>query len=134
MNTRAVEVRIWGRTVGAAARDPATGCYAFENSPSWRRTGIELAPAYDVTHAHNPLGEWTARHLMGVNGKFDAITRADLHDVSPQKKARQRRALEETPYEPEGWAWPCMPPGGPRRGGILRNSLWSVCSREPSFL
>ena len=38
----------------------------------------ELAPAYDVTHAHNPKGDWTNQHLMGVNGKFTAITRADL--------------------------------------------------------
>jgi serine/threonine-protein kinase HipA len=38
----------------------------------------ELAPAYDVTHAHNPRGEWTYQHLMSVNGKFDDITHADL--------------------------------------------------------
>ena len=38
----------------------------------------ELAPAYDVTHAYNPEGEWTYQHLMSVNGKFNAITRADL--------------------------------------------------------
>ncbi len=38
----------------------------------------ELAPAYDVTHAHNPQGEWTYQHLMSVNGKFSGITRADL--------------------------------------------------------
>jgi serine/threonine-protein kinase HipA len=40
-----------------------------------------LAPAYDVTHAHNPKGEWTAEHLMSVNGKFDGITRGDLIEV-----------------------------------------------------
>jgi serine/threonine-protein kinase HipA len=38
----------------------------------------ELAPAYDLTHAHNPKGEWTYQHLMSVNGKFSNITRADL--------------------------------------------------------
>jgi serine/threonine-protein kinase HipA len=38
----------------------------------------ELAPAYDLTHAHNPKGEWTYQHLLGVNGKFNNITRADL--------------------------------------------------------
>jgi serine/threonine-protein kinase HipA len=38
----------------------------------------ELAPAYDVTHAYNPQGEWTYQHLMSVNGKFNATTRADL--------------------------------------------------------
>lgn len=38
----------------------------------------ELAPAYDVTHAYNPKGQWTYQHLMGVNGKFADITRKDL--------------------------------------------------------
>ena len=38
----------------------------------------ELAPAYDVTHAYNPEGEWTYQHLMSVNGKFSDISRDDL--------------------------------------------------------
>ena len=42
-------------------------------SREWR-----LAPAYDITHAYNPKGEWTYQHLMGVNGKFGNITRDDL--------------------------------------------------------
>ncbi|MBI5202963.1 MAG: type II toxin-antitoxin system HipA family toxin [Elusimicrobia bacterium] len=37
----------------------------------------ELSPAYDITFAHNPQGEWTSRHLMSVNGKFDDIKKAD---------------------------------------------------------
>lgn len=37
-----------------------------------------LAPAYDVTFAHNPDGEWTQQHLMSVNGKFRDFTRDDL--------------------------------------------------------
>ena len=37
----------------------------------------ELAPAYDVTHAYNPKGEWTDQHLMSVNRKFNDITRDD---------------------------------------------------------
>jgi serine/threonine-protein kinase HipA len=42
----------------------------------------ELAPAYDVTYAHNPKGEWTYQHLMSVNGKFSAISRDDLMVVA----------------------------------------------------
>lgn len=42
----------------------------------------ELAPAYDVTHAFNPLGEWTYQHLMSVNSKFADINRADLLAVA----------------------------------------------------
>ena len=41
-----------------------------------------LAPAYDVTHAHNPKGKWTNQHLMSVNGKFTGITRDDLLTVA----------------------------------------------------
>jgi len=40
--------------------------------------GWELAPAYDVTHAYNPRGEWTYQHLMSVNGKFKEIGREDI--------------------------------------------------------
>lgn len=40
--------------------------------------GWELAPAYDVTFAHNPKGEWTNQHLMAVNGKFKGLTAGDL--------------------------------------------------------
>ncbi|MCR4298212.1 MAG: type II toxin-antitoxin system HipA family toxin [Gallionella sp.] len=55
--------------------DDHTKNFAFrlKQGESW-----ELAPSYDVTHAYNPKGEWTYQHLMSVNGKFSAITRADL--------------------------------------------------------
>ncbi|HWS40243.1 MAG TPA: type II toxin-antitoxin system HipA family toxin [Arenimonas sp.] len=38
----------------------------------------ELAPAYDITFAHNPKGEWTNQHLMSVNGKFKDFLQGDL--------------------------------------------------------
>lgn len=38
----------------------------------------ELSPAYDITHAHKPGNKWISQHLMGVNGKFAQITRADI--------------------------------------------------------
>ena len=41
-------------------------------------TAWTLAPAYDVTFAHNPKGEWTSQHLMSVNGKFRDFTVEDL--------------------------------------------------------
>lgn len=37
-----------------------------------------LAPAFDVTHAHNPKSQWVYQHLMAVNGKFKDITVKDL--------------------------------------------------------
>ncbi len=41
-------------------------------------TAWALAPAYDVTHAYNPDGQWTFQHQLAVNGKFSGIGRADL--------------------------------------------------------
>jgi serine/threonine-protein kinase HipA len=40
----AIEVRIWGKTVGVVALDPRLGYYAFEYSPEFVKSGIELAP------------------------------------------------------------------------------------------
>jgi serine/threonine-protein kinase HipA len=55
--------------------DDHTKNFAFllRQGESW-----ELAPAYDITHAYNPNGEWTYQHLMSVNGKFNGIKRSDL--------------------------------------------------------
>jgi serine/threonine-protein kinase HipA len=44
MDTKVIEVRIWGKRVGAVAPDPQLGCYVFAFDPAWRRSGIELAP------------------------------------------------------------------------------------------
>jgi serine/threonine-protein kinase HipA len=38
----------------------------------------ELTPAYDVTFAHSPTSEWTAQHLLSVNGKFKGFTEDDF--------------------------------------------------------
>jgi serine/threonine-protein kinase HipA len=65
----------------------------------------ELAPAYDLTHAHNPKGEWTYQHLLNVNGKFSNITRADLLQEADRFGVRRpldliadvRAALEHWP-------------------------------------
>jgi len=38
----------------------------------------ELTAAYDVTFAHSPTSEWTAQHLMSVNGKFKDFVEEDL--------------------------------------------------------
>lgn len=42
----------------------------------------ELAPAYDVTFAHNPDSKWTHQHLMSVNGKFSGFAQEDLLAVA----------------------------------------------------
>ncbi len=65
--------------VVAVNRDDHTKNLAFllPEGGDWR-----LAPAFDVTHAHNPEeGRWTRSHQMSVNGRFDRIGLADLAAV-----------------------------------------------------
>lgn len=59
--------------------DDHTKNFAFilKNGGSW-----ELAPAFDITHAFNPKGEWNSQHLLSVNGRFDDIHREDLLAVA----------------------------------------------------
>lgn len=41
-----------------------------------------LSPAFDVTYAYNPTGQWTNRHQMTINGKTDDFTREDFKAVA----------------------------------------------------
>ena len=52
-----------------------------------------LSPAYDVTFAYNPTGEWTYQHLMGVAGKFSDIKRSDLLAVADRFRVPRARAI-----------------------------------------
>ncbi len=42
----------------------------------------DLAPAYDITYAHNPQGEWTSAHQMGVAGEYAAPTRNHVLELA----------------------------------------------------
>ena len=68
--------------VAAMNRDDHTKNFAFllPQDGTWR-----LSPAFDVTHAFNPTGEWTQHHQMSVNGRFDGITLADLYAVADKQ-------------------------------------------------
>ena len=74
--------------------------FLLKQGRSW-----ELAPAYDVTHAYNPKGEWTYQHLMSVNGKFDGITRDDLLTDADRFSVRKpRQILDEVKTALENWS------------------------------
>lgn len=82
--------------------DDHTKNFAFllKQGGSW-----ELAPAYDITHAYNPQGEWTYQHLMSVNGKFEGITRDDLLQDGDRFGVRKpREILAEVRAAVESWA------------------------------
>lgn len=78
LDARAEAYRRMVFNVMAMNRDDHTKNLAF-----LRREGRdwELAPAFDVTFAHNPAGAWTSQHQMAVNGKHDGITIEDLYAV-----------------------------------------------------
>jgi serine/threonine-protein kinase HipA len=81
--------------------DDHTKNFAFllKQGRSW-----ELAPAYDVTHAFNPKGEWTYQHLMSVNGKFQGITQDDLlADADRFSVRKPREILAEARAALENW-------------------------------
>ncbi len=62
-----------------------------EGSTTWA-----LAPAYDITFAHNPQGEWTNQHLMSVNGRFKGHTVADLlAEADRYKIGTAKRVIEQ---------------------------------------
>ena len=79
--------------VAAANCDDHTKNFSFllGNGGDWR-----LAPAYDVTHAHNPKSYWTAQHLMAVNGQTQAITRSDLDTVGDRFEVPDATAIIDT--------------------------------------
>ena len=80
-----------------------------ENSATW-----ELAPAYDVTFAHNPNGQWTNQHLMSVNSKFknfevqDLLEEADRFKIGTAKSVinQVRRAILNWPQWSESAGLP----------------------------
>jgi serine/threonine-protein kinase HipA len=65
--------------VAAVNRDDHTKNFSFccDEVGDW-----SLAPAYDLIYAYNPVGRWTPRHQMSVNGKFDGIGRSDLLELA----------------------------------------------------
>lgn len=81
----------------------------------------ELAPAYDVTHAHNPAGEWTSQHLMSVNGRFDDITRDDLLTVADRFSIpRADAALADVRTAVDYW------PGAAAEAGLAEDKARQV--------
>jgi serine/threonine-protein kinase HipA len=66
--------------------------------------GWALAPAYDVTFAHNPQGEWTHQHLMSVNGKFKGITVGDfMAEAERRGIGTAKRVIDQVRSAVLGW-------------------------------
>ena len=88
--------------VAGANHDDHTKNHAFLATPDgdW-----SLAPAFDVTHAYRPDSEWTSRHLMSVNGRFDGITLEDLYAVGERHGVpAYRRVTAEVLAATDRWS------------------------------
>ena len=87
--------------VMAVNHDDHTKNFAFvrpEGGP-W-----ELAPAYDLTHAYRSDSEWTSRHLMAVNGKFEDIELEDIYAVGDRADVPgYRRVVREVREAVDEW-------------------------------
>jgi serine/threonine-protein kinase HipA len=82
--------------------DDHTKNFAFMRSEDSEWT---LTPAYDVTHAYNPSSQWTSRHLMAVNGKFEGIGLEDLYVVGERNDVPgYRRIVREVREVVSEWA------------------------------
>lgn len=51
--------------------------FLMDKTGKWR-----LSPAYDMSWAYNPGGEWTSQHQMSINNKWTEITKTDLLSVA----------------------------------------------------
>ncbi|MCK5794883.1 MAG: type II toxin-antitoxin system HipA family toxin [Anaerolineales bacterium] len=57
-----------------------------------RRGKWRLSPAFDISYAWNPRGEWTSRHQMSINNKRDEIEREDLIALAKVAGIKETRA------------------------------------------
>jgi serine/threonine-protein kinase HipA len=59
-----------------------------------RRGEWSLSPAFDMSYAYNPQGDWTSQHQMSLNGKRDGIGKADLLALAKIAGIKTHRAVE----------------------------------------
>lgn len=72
------------------------------------RTGQwTLSPAFDLTFACNPQGDWTSRHQMSLNGKQSDFTLEDFRScarLASLKRGRAESILADVVAVVERWA------------------------------
>ncbi|MEA1971559.1 MAG: type II toxin-antitoxin system HipA family toxin [Thermodesulfobacteriota bacterium] len=75
--------------------------FLMNRQGEWR-----LSPAFDISYAWNPSGEWTSRHQMSVNGKRDGFDREDLLALAKTadiKKARAEQMVQHVIETVRSW-------------------------------
>jgi serine/threonine-protein kinase HipA len=87
--------------------------FLMDKSGAW-----SLSPAFDVTYAYNPMGTWTARHQMTINGKADGFVLSDFRacaQVAGIKRGRDRDILAQVIAAVEQWPRYAELAGVPRK-------------------
>jgi hypothetical protein len=89
LNIPVIEVRAWGKIVGALAPDPKLGYYVFAYHQSWRSLGIELAPVtMPVKDSRETFIFPTSRKkTMWRNAAGYQIRNAGSNDYEREKRA-----------------------------------------------
>lgn len=73
--------------------------FLMDRDARWR-----LSPAYDVTYAHNPKGQWTNEHQMTINAKRSGFTLHDLIAVGESiSLPRPREIIDEVVEAVSQW-------------------------------
>jgi serine/threonine-protein kinase HipA len=81
----------------------------------------ELAPAYDVSFAHNPLGEWTNQHLMSVNGKYKDFSLADFLTIADRFGVGEaKQIIDEVRKAIKAW------PNFAKNAGVNQKEITSI--------
>ena len=81
----------------------------------------QLAPAYDVTHAHNADGLWTKDNQMGINGKFTGVTLDDLYQVARNEGIDDYEELIADVLQ-AAYSWPLFT----KQAGVTETSIESI--------
>ena len=64
--------------------------FLMDKSGKWK-----LSPAYDMSWAYNPAGEWTSQHQMSINNKWTNITLEDVLKVAASINIRRPKEIVE---------------------------------------
>lgn len=88
-----------------------------------------LSPAFDLTYAHNPGGQWTNRHQMSVNGKRDDFGLEDLVAVGESISIKKPRDLiEEVARAVARW------PDFAERAGVKESFVQEIAANHRRLL
>jgi serine/threonine-protein kinase HipA len=73
----------------------------MDKAGSW-----SLSPAFDMTFAYEPDGDWTAQHQMTLNGKRDGFSVLDFERCAESvslKRGRAKAILDEVQSAVAEW-------------------------------